>query len=427
MRILKWVGLFLVGAVSLIVVGCSTVGLPRVSTKPDGTLPTPDLLAPIGGMEQVTTPEEWNEVRAPFWTDILLSQVYGSIPAGTPPRIVSSGLVKADILDGKANFHFVQLELTIGDHTFRQDVHFVVPKGPGPHPVILGAGSCPDHITFPDFPVDLAPDLAYPGYCDGDGWESDLAHFIFGRYIETPPLEELIDHGFAFGGYYPGMIVPDSTGPGMAALQLIRNEADMPHGPYAGIGVWAWVASRIEDYLETEPLFDSERAILFGHSRMAKSSLLAGALDSRFAGVISHQSGTGGAAIQKNLVGESIEEITKSYPHWFTPSYALWADREDAMPFDQHALVALMAPRPLLLGNAARDRWADPQGTFAAAKAAGNVYELLGAEPFTASNLKDFEPDATLAYQFREGTHGIVPEDWTPFIEWLDSHFGQTR
>ena len=256
-----------------------------------------------------------------------------------------------------------------------------------------------------------------------EGWQKSLGNFIFGRYIETPPLEDLIEHGFAFGAYYPGMVVPDSTSAGLAALEKL-NQGDEQYGPYAGIGVWAWVASRITDYISREPSLDEGRVILFGHSRAAKSSLLAGALDPRIAGVISHQSGTGGAAVQKNRVGESIAEITESYPHWFTPNYALYADRPKALPFDQHALVALMAPRPLLLGNSARDQWADPQGSFAAAKAAGKVYELLGSEPFEAVNLKDFKPDAVLAFQFREGTHGITPEDWAPFLEWLDDHFG---
>ncbi|MAI90271.1 MAG: hypothetical protein CBB65_07505 [Hyphomonadaceae bacterium TMED5] len=425
MRILKWIAGILATIIILAVVGCSTVGLPKVSATPETTRPQPDLLEPMGVMDQVRTAEDWTDERAPFWRNMLLSQVYGTIPEPVQAELLSDGVITTDLLDGRATLTAVRLKLTIGAHEFVQDVHFVIPNTPGPHPVILGAGSCPNTMTLPFEGVTVDEGVSYPDYCEmSNPVMSSLAHFIFGRYIETPPLEEIIDHGFAFGAYYPGMVVPDSTITGMEALGSIR-QGTMEHGPYAAIGVWSWVASRIMDYVETSDTLDAERVILFGHSRTAKSSLLAGALDERIAGVISHQSGTGGAALQKNNVGESIEEITETFPHWFTPTYALYAGREADMPFDQHALVSLMAPRPLLLGNSARDRWADPRGTFSAARAAGEVYELLGAEPFSARNLNDFQPDATLAFQFRPGTHGITPEDWSPFLEWLDHHFSE--
>ncbi len=422
LRVLKWIGIVVLGLVTLTVVGCSTVGLPKVSSKPANIVGQPNLLDPIGGMDKVTSVEAWEQEREPFWRNMLLSQVYGSIPDATPTKLISARKVDGDFLHGKADFYEVQLELTIGDKAFRQDVHFVVPKTAGTHPVILGAGSCPNHLTLPGFPASVPEGVSYPGYCDSSGFSKDLAHFIFGRYVETPPLEQLIDHGFAYGAYYPGMVVPDDSETGMAALTEIRK-GQMTHGPYAAIGIWAWVASRLTDYIETSPVLDENRVILFGHSRMGKSSLLAGALDNRIAGVIAHQSGTGGASLQKNDVGESIAQITKSYPHWFTPSYELYTDRAQDMPFDQHALVAMMAPRPLLLGNSNRDKWADPRGSFAAARAAGEVYELYGKDGFNAKSLKDFQKDALLAFQFRPGTHGITPEDWTPFLAWLDARF----
>ena len=423
MRILKWTGIAFVSAILLGVVGCSTVGLPNVSATPETTPARPNLLAPIGGMDQVRDVENWESERAPFWTNMLLSQVYGSIPPATEPRILSSERTASGLLGGKADLYAVQLELTISGRAFRQDVHFVVPNTLGPHPVILGAGSCPNHKTLPDFPVEIPDNTAYPGYCDTEGFTHSVSMFVFGRYIETPPLEDLIDHGFAFGAYYPGMVVPDSSVPALEILEDIRVD-DGDHGPYAAIGVWAWVASRIMDYVETDPHLDESRVILFGHSRTGKSSLLGGALDPRIAGVIAHQSGTAGAAIQKNGVGETIASITETFPHWFTPTYALYADREEDLPFDQHALVALMAPRPLLLGNSARDQWSDPRGSFTAARAAGEVYALDGKPGFEVRNLRGFDLEADLAFQFRGGTHGIVPEDWNPFLEWLDAHFG---
>lgn len=424
-KILKWAFLTIIAGISTLVVGCSTVGLPHVSYRPVDMPASPDLLAALDGQPEITTPDQWGSERAPYWLGQLETHVYGSIPDAIPTETLSREIISTDILESAASLVAVQLNLTVNDQNYLQDVHFVVPNTKGPHPVILITGACPNTNTFPFEGIDPRPDVPFPGWCSsGDGWQTNLAHFVFGRYIETPPLNDLINAGFAVGAFHPGALVPDTQEAGLASLETL-NAGLTDEPPMAAIGVWAWVTSRILDYIETDDMLDENRVIPFGHSRTAKSALLAGAIDPRIAGVISHQSGTGGAALQKNGIGESIEQITSSYPYWFTPAYAGYSNREAELPVDQHALIALMAPRPLLLGNSARDQWADPQGSFAAAKAAGEVYELLGAPPFDPVNLKDFQADAPLAFQFREGTHGITPEDWGPFLEWLTVHFGQ--
>jgi hypothetical protein len=93
------------------------------------------------------------------------------------------------------------------------------------------------------------------------------------------------------------------------------------------------------------------------------------------------------------------------------------------MPVDQQALLALIAPRPVLLGNARRDVWSDPAGAFRAAKAADAVYELYGAKGLTAKKLDQFDPSAELSFWIRPGTHGVVKEDWPAFLEFLRAHF----
>ncbi len=423
LRVLKWAALVFAALFLLAVVGCSTIALPRVTATPEGATPTPDLLAPIGGMARVETVENWEAERAPFWTNMQLSQVFGSIPPELPVSVRSDETLRNDLFDGKASLRAVTLEFGQQTPALTIDVHFVIPNTDGPHPIVLGSGFCPNHTALPFDGVE-PPQTDYPGFCDGS-WADGLFKFIFGRYITTPPLEHLIDHGFAFGAYYPGQIVPDSSRRAADALAALPG-GEMTHGPYATIGAWAWAASEINTFLDADPAFDPDGVILFGHSRYGKSSLLAGALDRRIDGVIAHQSGTGGASLQKNGIGEPIESISDTYPHWFTETYALYIDRVEDMPFDQHALVALMAPRPLLLGNSARDKWSDPKGAFDAARAAGAVYELYGSDAFDARNLKDFQPASDLAYQFREGTHGITPEDWAPFLDWLDAHFGES-
>ena len=417
MRILKWISGTLALLILLGVAACSTVGLPRVQTAQPNTVASPDLLAALNGAPKINSVEEWENERAPYWKNLLLKEVYGSTPPALTVSVVQETLLADDLVDGKASLKAVTL--MFGDDTdLTLDVHFVVPNSPGKHPVVLGAGFCPNHAALPYDGV-VPPDGAdYPGFCDGS-WADPIFSFIFGRHISAPPLEDLIDRGYAFAAYYPAELVADSSEKAPAMLDAFPK-GDMEHGPYSALSVWAWSASRILDYIETDETLDESKAVPFGHSRYGKSSLLAGVLDPRFAAVISHQSGTGGASLQKNDIGEPISSITENYPHWFAKGYADYAGNLDQMPFDQHALVALMAPRPLLLGNAARDQWSDPPGAFAAAQAASDVYELYGVDPFNAQNLKDFNAEAVLAYQFREGTHGITPEDWTPFLEWLD-------
>ncbi|MBN1674936.1 MAG: alpha/beta fold hydrolase [Kiritimatiellae bacterium] len=176
----------------------------------------------------------------------------------------------------------------------------------------------------------------------------------------------------------------------------------------------AWAASRCLDYLETVPQADAERVAITGHSRNGKLSLVASALDERFAAVISSSSGTGGAMPAKSCTehyfGEGPELLTRVFPDWFHPRLRFFSGRENRLPVDQHALVALSAPRPCLLSIALNDgveaSWAMTQTYLAVQK----VYTLLNAGD-------------RLRILWRPGGH----ETWTTVIEryldWCDTFF----
>ncbi len=194
---------------------------------------------------------------------------------------------------------------------------------------------------------------------------------------------------------------------------------------WGAIGVWAWAASRVIDY------FSDRRIAVSGFSRGGKSALWCAAQDPRVDLVISSSSGCSGAAMTRGKTGEQIADITRSFPHWMCRKYADYADQEDALPVDQHMLLACIAPRPLYVSSSSEDTWADPYKEFESVVLASSVYALyekLGISSGSEITLDTtVNPDGWIAYHNRTGEHSCRITDWELYLSFIDKHFQNTE
>jgi hypothetical protein len=181
------------------------------------------------------------------------------------------------------------------------------------------------------------------------------------------PAEQMIARGYAAAAFYNGDVDPDKDDGFKDGVHGIFDpQSGRKPDSWGTIAAWAWGASRVMDYLVTDPAIDPMKIGVVGHSRGGKTALWAGAEDERFAMVVSNCSGNTGAMLarRRQPKAETIAVINKSFPHWFNENYKQYGGREDALPIDQHMLAALIAPRLLYIASKTQDLWADPEGEF---------------------------------------------------------------
>ena len=243
------------------------------------------------------------------------------------------------------------------------------------------------------------------------------------RYM---PTEELIDNGFAVLSIYYNDVATDDEDFTKGLAGILYPDGKRKNDTDCGkIAMWAWGAQRALDYAETLPeKLDMKRSVVCGHSRLGKTALLAGATDERFAFSYSNDSGCSGAAIARGTApgGERIADICRNFPFWFCEKYKKYCNNEINMPFDQHYLIASIAPRNVLIGSASEDKWADPLSEMLGCVGASDAFN----KPFTYEDrppqIGDKFFDGDVGYHMRKGLHYFSREDWQRLIEFVNLH-----
>jgi hypothetical protein len=388
----------------------------------------PDPLVCMDGT-RVTTRQQWEKQRRPELKRLFQHYMYGYFPL---PQKVTATVERQrdDYFGGKA----VKKEVTIRfgpEGTPPIHLLVVTPKSRTPAPVFVGLNFNGNHAVLDD------PDIALPTVWMRDNKKGVVNNKANdeGRGAEKDVwnIEYVVSRGYGVATFYHGDVDPDKDDPsdGIQAPFKKAGLIDEGEDACATIAAWAYGVHRAVDYLVQDKSVDKSRIAVVGHSRNGKAALLAGAFDPRIALVIPLQAGCGGTAPSRGTVGESVKAINDHFPHWFDANFKQFNEQPQRLPFDQHCLIALCAPRPVLLPNAVEDQWANPAGQFEVLKAAEPVYKLYGAEGCSAAKMPETGElvDSTLGYWIRPGKHSMTRADWEIFLRFADKHFktGQAR
>ncbi|MDR1960405.1 MAG: acetylxylan esterase [Planctomycetaceae bacterium] len=407
------------------------------SKVPEYTLP--DSLVMRNG-ERVHSSEMWTQKRRPEILHLFREEMFGKTPKYQQNTMDSEIVeMKENTLNGKAHRLQIRLYPIKNNHSFPITILAYIPQNTSEKvPAFFALNFKGNQAVTTDNEVIPSISMGYDPKFKGKPQEEILRELTEhrGETASRWPIEMILDRGYAFvtacyydidpdfndgfqNGVHPDFYVPGQTQPAP--------------DEWGSIAAWAWGLSRILDYFEGAEKgegelthrIDPQKVAVFGHSRLGKAALWAGASEERFVLVISNNSGCGGAALSKRAFGETVGRINTAFPHWFCENFKKYNENESALPFDQHELIALIAPRPVYIASALEDQWADPKGEFLAAQYASPVYELLGTDGF-AGTAEMPEPNhpvgGTIHYHIRTGKHDVTPYDWRQYLDFADKY-----
>ncbi|MBP5320908.1 MAG: acetylxylan esterase [Kiritimatiellae bacterium] len=361
----------------------------------------PPLLVAADG-RRIETAEAWEKFRRPEILDLFQKEVYGRRPVERPAKLTfSPAAPDKPFPDLKATRKLIDIryEGPGGKGTIRVNAFIPTQEKPAPGFVLICNRPAAENID---------PE----------------------RKVKSPfwPVEEIVARGYAAIAFFNGDVAPDRyNGFTNGVHAVFQPAAERNAESWGTLSAWAWGASRVMDWIETEPTLDKGHIAVIGHSRGGKTALWCGATDPRFALTISNDSGCGGAKLNRMELpkSESIARITKTFPHWFCKNFDAYAGREKELPLDMHQLVALMAPRLVYVASASKDDWAGQPGEFQSALLASPAWALYGKKGLVGTAFPP--PDTPLqegcvGYHLRTGPHNLTPYDWNRYMDFTDRH-----
>ncbi len=378
---------------------------------------------------RITTKEDWYSKRRPELKALFQHYMYGTMP---PAPEIEAIVRKTDrsVFEGKATLKEVEIRFKDIKYPDAPKINlalFIPNRAQGPVPVFLGLNKCGNQTAVAHAGVTIDLDVWCHASCNKNN--------ATGRGFKTDfwTVENSIDRGYAFATFHESNIDPDQHD---FSDGIHPHYPDLP-GPKAShwgtISAWAWGLQRCVDYLEMDEAIDNDGIAVIGHSRRGKTALLAGAFDERIDLVVPHQSGTGGCALSRNNTQETVERINRVFPHWFNDTFTQFNDNEEKLPIDQHLLMALVAPRPLLDVGGLQDRWANYESALLTLKAASPVYEFLGVEGLTGEGMIQGDEKITAQnsgrlLQYRRDTgHTLNVGYWNAILDYADIHLKKKK
>lgn len=339
--------------------------------------------------EESVSVDVWENSIKPKWKDILLTEEYGFFPTRLIPTIRTK--LNAETFSGKATWEEVFFTFENDGKTHEIKTNLIYPKDKTDLPFFIFLNFRPD-----------VPDKALP-------------------------IDFILDSGYGVFIACRNDITEDNGDfeSGLAGL-FKREQTNVEYGKLV---IWAYMAMQMMDYLQTRAEPNKEKIGVIGHSRLGKAALLAGAFDNRFSFVCANESGCSGAALSRKGYewAEKIEHITATFPYWFCNNYQKYAKNEDNLPFDQHALISLIAPRSVYVGGAVEDTWADNDNQFLSCVAASKVWELYGKKGIVCLDRLPIERDSfmdgNVGFFLRSGVHSLTLFDWETYIKALNKKF----
>ncbi len=372
----------------------------------------------------ITSVSDWENLRKPEIKNLVLENVYGFLPE---PAEWDSKVVKEVMLNDRST-HYKEVEIQLfKEHLPTRSIRlsiFLPANQSKPAPVVLALNKCGNIEVVPTEDVGARDDRTLHPKClktieHKDGTIESLR----GSQKNFWAIDSMLKRGYAFATFHESDIVADINNIDQGIFPFYP-ELKCDTG-WKIISAWAWGLQRAIDYLVSDDQIDPTRIILFGHSRRGKAALLAAALDERVDMVVPHQTGTGGMALSKKHPMESIRRINRTFPFWFNDKFKTYSGKPKTLPLDQHYLLALIAPRPVIETVGKRDLWSSYWLSLKTLKLVSSVYELYGMQGLSGngkiSKGSDFKNNqGTIVQVRRPYPHTMNGDYWNFILDFAD-------